>query len=76
MTQSGSYVVIVVGAGNAAICAALSATEQAAKVLVLERGYQRHLPSKIELGTANRSAAVYQVRRNMQHHVYFWRAEN
>ncbi|UOQ45539.1 FAD-dependent tricarballylate dehydrogenase TcuA [Halobacillus salinarum] len=33
-----SYDVIVVGAGNAALCAALSAREDGSKVLVLERG--------------------------------------
>src|SRR5262249_639678 len=34
---SSSYDVIVVGAGNAALCAALAAREQGARVLVLER---------------------------------------
>ena len=37
MAASPTYDVIVVGAGNAAICAALSATEQGAKVLMLEK---------------------------------------
>lgn len=35
--RSYSYDVIVVGAGNAALCAALSAHEQGARVLILER---------------------------------------
>lgn len=35
--QANSYDVIVVGAGNAALCAALSAREQGARVLVMER---------------------------------------
>jgi tricarballylate dehydrogenase len=37
MTASETWDVIVVGAGNAALCAALSAAEQGAKVLVLEK---------------------------------------
>ncbi len=37
MAGSGSWDVIVVGAGNAATCAALSAKEQGAKVLMLEK---------------------------------------
>ena len=37
MADAGRYDVIVVGAGNAALCAALSAQEQGAKVLVLEK---------------------------------------
>jgi tricarballylate dehydrogenase len=35
--ESQTYDVIIVGAGNAAMCAALSAREQGARVLVLER---------------------------------------
>lgn len=37
MPDTESYDVIVVGAGNAALCAALSAQEQGARVLVLEK---------------------------------------
>ena len=37
MTANQTWDVIVVGAGNAALCAALSAAEQGAKVLVLEK---------------------------------------
>src|SRR5215468_8249029 len=37
MVAAGVYDVIVVGAGNAAICAAISASEQGAKVLMLEK---------------------------------------
>ncbi|MEH7235881.1 FAD-dependent tricarballylate dehydrogenase TcuA [Bacillus sp. JJ1562] len=38
MTKEFNYDVVVVGAGNAALCAALSAKEQGANVLVLEKG--------------------------------------
>lgn len=41
MTESGSRV-IVVGAGNAALCAAISARESGADVLVLERADKAH----------------------------------
>lgn len=37
MSQNKPYDVIVVGAGNAALCAAISAQEQGARVLVLEK---------------------------------------
>src|SRR5882757_9298246 len=37
MTESKAYDVIVVGAGNAALCAALSAQEGGSRVLVLEK---------------------------------------
>jgi tricarballylate dehydrogenase len=37
MAEAQTWDVVVVGAGNAAICAALSATEQGAKVLVIEK---------------------------------------
>ena len=37
MASNNQYDVIVVGAGNAALCAAISAHEQGAKVLVLEK---------------------------------------
>ena len=37
MSDAQTWDVIVVGAGNAALCAALSAAEQGAKVLVLEK---------------------------------------
>ena len=33
-----SYDVVIVGAGNAALCAAISAQEQGSRVLVLEKG--------------------------------------
>lgn len=37
MAEAQTWDVVVVGAGNAAICAALSATEQGAKVLIIEK---------------------------------------
>jgi len=37
MASAETWDVIVVGAGNAALCAALSSAEQGAKVLVLEK---------------------------------------
>jgi tricarballylate dehydrogenase len=40
--ENQSYDVIVVGAGNAALCAALAAREQNARVIILERAPQEH----------------------------------
>src|SRR5437667_2759926 len=40
LMDAQSYDVVVVGGGNAALCAALAATEQGAQVLVLERAPQ------------------------------------
>jgi ribulose 1,5-bisphosphate synthetase/thiazole synthase len=39
--KMAEYDVVVVGAGNAAMCAALAAREQGVSVLVLERGARR-----------------------------------
>ncbi|MFL0506848.1 FAD-dependent tricarballylate dehydrogenase TcuA [Ureibacillus sp. 179-F W5.1 NHS] len=38
MSKNNSFDVVVIGAGNAALCAAISAKENGAKVLVLEKG--------------------------------------
>ena len=38
MSQQKTYELVVVGAGNAALCAAISAKEQGISVLVLEKG--------------------------------------
>ncbi|MCA0149298.1 FAD-dependent tricarballylate dehydrogenase TcuA [Rossellomorea vietnamensis] len=38
MSKTNSYDVVVVGAGNAALCAAISAREEGVEVLVLEKG--------------------------------------
>lgn len=38
--KTNAYDVVVVGAGNAALCAAISAHESGANVLVLEKGPQ------------------------------------
>ncbi|XXM71314.1 FAD-dependent tricarballylate dehydrogenase TcuA [Lysinibacillus sphaericus] len=38
MSKQKSYDVVIVGAGNAALCAAISAREEGAEVLVLEKG--------------------------------------
>ncbi len=53
MTHSPEFDVIVVGAGNAACCAALAASEQGAKVLVLERA-----PSKESGGNSRFTAGA------------------
>ena len=41
LPQRDSYDVLVIGGGNAALLAALSASEQGASVLLLERGLSR-----------------------------------
>lgn len=41
MTERVEYAVVIVGGGNAALCAALSAQEQGAGVLLLERATER-----------------------------------
>jgi succinate dehydrogenase/fumarate reductase flavoprotein subunit len=60
MSNQKSYDLVVVGAGNAALCAAISAREEGAEVLVLEKG-PKHKRGSLQMGRSGWPIIIWMI---------------